>query len=190
LSRAPPIKELMARFLPYAPGKCCWCGESITEKTPTGRDSKASWHPACLEDFRIISWPNSAREAVRKRDFDYERGILPCSRCGNDCQAPLGQRLGAGGRMVEIAGWHVDHRVPLWKVEQMPALERIEYYRLGNLVVLCFSCHTIKSAEEAAERAHFKRLRKPKEKGASKWPSRSMGHPRLRKKMNGDLVRK
>lgn len=74
-----------------------------------------------------------------------------------------------------VSCWHVDHKVPLWKVRHMPDIERLEYFKLHNLITRCHRCHAFKTAEEAAERAKFKRQgtstpSKPK----SKWSTRPM----------------
>jgi 5-methylcytosine-specific restriction endonuclease McrA len=54
----------------------------------------------------------------------------------------------------------VDHVVPLWKVPPcMPWERKIEYWRIGNLQVLCPECHKRKTAREAAERAKANRLK-------------------------------
>lgn len=64
-----------------------------------------------------------------------------------------------------ISMWHVDHKVPLWKVAHMPAIERVAFFKLPNLQTLCDQCHERKSAKETAERHHFDRLaRSPKER--------------------------
>lgn len=185
--RSPPIKELMAKHLPNEPGKCCWCGLKIDEKTPTGRESKASWHPACLHDYKIIMQPSYARDVVYSRD----RGI--CKRCGKDARLPLATKPKIGGfpgEVIDIPDWRVEHLVPLWKVADMPPEQRIEYFRISNMETWCFSCCTIKSAKEASERAHHKRLRKPKDKGESRWPSRSMGNPNFKRKVSGETVKR
>jgi 5-methylcytosine-specific restriction endonuclease McrA len=77
--------------------------------------------------------------------------------------------------LVAISLWHVDHKVPLWKVRHLPALQRIEFFKLANLITRCEPCHKIKTSKEAAERAHLNELasgKKPKQ--ARKFGSRQM----------------
>lgn len=75
-----------------------------------------------------------------------------------------------------VSCWHADHRVPLWKVQHLPDLERLAYFMLANLVTRCHHCHERKTTEEAAERAHFARLAKaPPAKPKSKWAARPLG---------------
>lgn len=60
----------------------------------------------------------------------------------------------------------IEHQIPLWAVERLPARKRAWYNTLPNLYLRCRSgCHARKTKREAADRAHLKRLearRKPK----------------------------
>ena len=74
-----------------------------------------------------------------------------------------------------ISLWHVDHKVPLWKVRHMPDLQRLEYFKLANLITRCHRCHEFKTTEEAADRAKIRRaVEAPPEKPKSKWASRKL----------------
>lgn len=56
-------------------GLCRWCGTKV--KPP-----RRSWcSDACVEDFRVRSWPATARAATARRD----RGV--CAMCGIDTEA-------------------------------------------------------------------------------------------------------
>lgn len=78
--------------------------------------------------------------------------------------------------LTAISLWHVDHRVPLWKVRHMPPLQRLEYFKMPNLVTRCHRCHGFKTSKEAAEKAKFDAQAQDSEEGPpqpkSKWASR------------------
>lgn len=57
--------------------------------------------------------------------------------------------------LTTVSLWHVDHKVPLWKVVHMPDLQRLEYFKLANLITRCERCHAHKTRKEAADRAKF-----------------------------------
>lgn len=121
--------------------------------------TRMKWHPACVADFKIIAWPAATRKAVRDRDL----GV--CCDCSGDFR--------------HWGEWAVDHHIPLWKVATLPPEQRIEYFRLPNLVTRCKDCHARKTAAEAAERAKIKRIarggkvvRRPMRAGSRKIPSR------------------
>lgn len=96
--------------------------------------------------------------------------------------------------VVAVSLWHVDHKIPLWKARHMPPVQRIEYFKLANLITRCERCHTFKSKREAAERAKFNGMaedaagtNKPARK--SKWPKgrkiQSAGFQRGHRPMRG-----
>lgn len=101
-----------------------------------------------------------------------ERGILANRR--NAIRYPYVE-------LQVISLWHVDHKIPLWKVAHLPPAKRIIYFMLENLITRCERCHHFKTKAEAAERAKYKRLGKPppipslKAKGKSKQKIRSRG---------------
>ena len=105
-------------------------------------------------------------KTLRKRDGDH------CRQCG------------PSGKFLEV-----DHRVPLWKVVDLPSAKRRQYFLIGNLQLLCFDCHKRKSAKEAAERAHHRRLAKGKKRRGramqsrgfdTRWPRRMDGRVEVR----------
>ena len=55
-------------------GMCRWCEQPVVG--PKGQPTKATWHPACVQEFKLIHWPAETRAAVFARD----KGI--CARCG------------------------------------------------------------------------------------------------------------
>lgn len=70
--------------------------------------------------------------------------------------------------LTAVSLWHVDHKTPLWKVRHMSPLERLEYFKLANLITRCEPCHKVKTREEAAERAKFERLADPRRESKPK----------------------
>ena len=161
---------------PPAPGSCRWCGEAVLR--PDGTPGRATWHPACVDEYRIQSWPEATRTAAWQQD----RGV--CQGCGRDLLAEMlrlvGQRVTdelartAGVSRIyrfrtwadqarlhgavrytlaredhrRLVAWQADHRVPL-----------IDGGSKGrdNLQVLCDSCHKQKTAREARARADARR---------------------------------
>jgi 5-methylcytosine-specific restriction endonuclease McrA len=196
--RKPPVDEIMRPHLPVARGKCRWCGKPVTEKTPA-RGYLKYWHDECEEIYLIAIRPDTARNAVFKRD----KGI--CCDCGEDWSERYILRKGmevitgpewdvtrrwtkadneqyraerAQGywrytELVYVSLWHVDHKVPLWKVRHMPAIKRIVYWMLGNLITRCHRCHQLKSNKETAERTKIKKRERAK-KPKRQWPKRKM----------------
>lgn len=117
-------------------GTCRWCNKKIIGKN--GKQSlRASWHPKCVTEYKLIHWPGVTRRAVFKRD----RGI--CATCGHQC--------GRKGKDV----WHMDHIKPLIESEG-----DLSYWKLGNLQTLCQRCHFAKTGREATARAEARRQRK------------------------------
>lgn len=77
----------------------------------------------------------------------YERLV---ERDGEKCRD-----CGATGVVLEI-----EHNIPWWKARHLPPKKRKWYASLANLYLRCKEmCHKIKTRKEAAERAHYKRLR-------------------------------
>lgn len=156
--RKPPYKAVMALHLPRLRGKCQWCGLPTTETLASGKPRY--WHTDCEVEFKIIVFPQTARTRVHQRD----EGI--CADCG----APP-----AFNDKLFVDDWQVDHHIPLWKVSHMEPLQRIEYFKLPNLVTRCTDCHKIKSRGEASDRAHRRKVRKEnKPKLKKRIPSRPM----------------
>lgn len=111
------------------PGTCRWCNGKIP-LTAKGRESKSRWHPACVDEYKLLFWPTATRKAVWKRD----QGV--CASCGKKC-ARKGQPK-----------WHMDHRLPLYE-----AHGNLDYWRMTNLQTLCGDCHKVKTSNEATLRA-------------------------------------
>jgi 5-methylcytosine-specific restriction endonuclease McrA len=124
-------------FLRAKPGQCRWCGGPIYDR-PGVPSKRKLWHKKCLAEYLIATSPNAAREAVVRRDA--KNGILPCAKC----LKPMEPRM--------RGLWEVDHIRPLWR-----ACGRLEFWALFNLQALCIPCHKSKSAEEARQRAAFRR---------------------------------
>lgn len=194
--RKPPVDAQFALHLPQKRGKCRWCGEPVGgEKTRFG-GGRIYWHEECQAEFYIIIRPESARNALFKRD----KGI--CCDCGEDFSERFVLRKGievicgpdwkdkyprdkyhAESRLgfwrytelVYISLWHGDHKVPLWKVRHMAPLARLEYFKLANLITRCHECHKFKTNEEAGERAKLNEMAAPPaEKTKRSWGSRKM----------------
>lgn len=198
--RRPPVDAQFALHHPRERGKCPWCGEPITERTPVRKQLKAM-HDRCSWELGIITSPDQARRAVFERD----NGI--CADCGEDWSAmsrflpahrnPDGtasvsysfdssRREWPCTRLVVISLWQNDHAVPLWKVMHLEPLARLQYFKLANMLTRCVRCHDRKTGDEAAERAKFDRLDpevEQKEKPKRNWgkrPMRSTERPRVR----------
>ena len=114
-------------------GTCKWCNIPIG-LTAKGRPSKSRWHPACVQEYKLIHWPSNTRKAVWRRD----KGV--CRGCGVVC-APKGNT------------WQMDHIVPL-----IESNGDLKYWKMDNLQTLCRVCHTAKTSKEATERAAKRKL--------------------------------
>jgi len=196
--RRPPVNEIHRIHLPKAAGKCDWCGLPHDERTPVRKQLRLR-HSSCDAELQLVQSPEVARRHV----FDRDKGV--CVDCREDWSlmvlflpdygtkaAPSityadeqGYGWSNGFReglypyvgLKTVSLWHVDHKIPLWKVRHMPAAQRIEYFKLHNLVTRCEPCHKIKSRREAAERGKFRELageNKPNTKPRRKWPKRKM----------------
>jgi len=131
--RTPPLPE---HYHNPTPGICRWCNKAIG-LTKTGRESKSTWHPECVIEYKMLFHPSYTRRAVWKRDNG------SCKQCGTKCK-----RKGA-------PKWHMDHITPL-----IEASGDIKYWKMENLQTLCEKCHKEKTAKEAAGRAFKRRLSK------------------------------
>lgn len=183
--RKPPVDAQFALHLPRVRGKCRWCGESCAgEKTRFGGD-RIHWHATCRQEFVIIAFPDGARDAVFARD----KGI--CCDCGGDFSQEYifrpefkariedGVSIWNGGDhatynpIIWVSLWHVDHKVPLWKVRHLPPIQRLAYFKLANMVTRCRRCHDRKTVKETGERKHFDHLSDKAPKPKSRWPKRT-----------------
>lgn len=204
--RRPPTRAILSQHPQGVRGICGWCGGVVTEKTEV-RGWLRYWHDACEFERQIIEQPDVARRAVFDRDHgvcadcgeDHSESVRWVPAYG--FETSTGERLGvtslwhwvdlkshrslakcdhgawAYTEIRSISLWHVDHKVPLWKVAHLPDLQRIEFFKLANLVTLCERCHKRKSARETAERHHLDRLVEPEVKGRSRWPKRKQKWP-------------
>ena len=146
------------------PGWCRWCDQPIEprlKKNGQPHARQATMHRECSDDYWRAQNASCHLNDLRKRDGDR------CRQCG------------PGGKFLEV-----DHRVPLWKVADLPPANRRQYFMLTNLWLLCSDCHKRKSAKESAERAHMKRLGKPKKRRGRAMQSRPFD-TRLRRRMDG-----
>jgi 5-methylcytosine-specific restriction endonuclease McrA len=131
--RIPPKPDYFNTVLP---GTCRWCNTGIS-LTPTGRESKAKWHADCLTEYLLVTRPSNSRRAVWRRDS----GL--CNTCGAVC-SKKGENK-----------WQMDHIIPL-----INANGELKYWMLGNLQTLCNSCHNVKTALEAGDRARKRKEKK------------------------------
>lgn len=120
-------------------GTCRWCGNPILKKDGSV-NTRAAWHPKCVQEYKLIFWPAVTRRAVWARD----KG--KCRSCG--VVSPK-----RGGH------WHMDHIKPL-----IESHGDISFWKMPNLQTLCKSCHTKKTSQEATDRALKKKLEKEQKK--------------------------
>jgi 5-methylcytosine-specific restriction endonuclease McrA len=73
--RKPPLPP---HYRTPQPGTCRWCNAPV--RNAKGEATKGTWHPACVDAFKLIHWPAVTRAAVYARD----KGI--CARCGCDSE--------------------------------------------------------------------------------------------------------
>lgn len=148
------------------PGWCRWCGREIWKNYATRKLSRRRWHPACLDQFFILTRPEATRRAVWDRDEGR------CYICGKQHQAT--PRLIWTDEYGDIgkgtlpqshigwtlpSGWQAEHKVPLWKVAHLPDAERLKYFLLDNIGIACDRpCHENKTRAEATERAKLERI--------------------------------
>lgn len=188
-TRTPPYDAVRAQHRPEKDGKCQWCGEATEDRTPSTNKLRR-WHNACEMEFLQIMRPAIMRGAVFKRDH----GI--CTYCGEDWSerfkfmresTVLIHESGGSWYTVaqgdvyswkhsdthhpftmvrKVSLWEVEHTTPLWKVAHLPPVERIEFFKLAAVKTACSPCHKIKSAKEAAEKAHHDRLEKKRREKA------------------------
>ena len=167
---------------------CRWCGDPITTAS-RGRINR-SWHdgradePHCLYDYYLHTRRREQRAFLVERDGEH------CWDCGAEPMRWLNQgevtviiewnrlpEIGGNYTRVElVSALEVEHSTPLWAVAHLPDDERRPYFGPMNLRLRCPSCHAVKSAKEARDRAHVKRLERPK-KPKGRWGSRPLQSP-------------
>jgi hypothetical protein len=112
-------------------GFCKWCARPIDKAKEPRR---LYWHSACAEQFNLHTHLLTQSRFLHRRD------------------GPLCAIEGCESRWGEV-----DHRVPLWRVRDLPPLLRRPYYGPLNLWGLCSAHHAEKTKREAAERAQIAR---------------------------------
>lgn len=150
-------------------GQCRWCGLAILN-VDGSPNLRRNWHEDCVHIFKMCNHPTYARDVVFQRD----NGV--CAYCDADTvqdsrhwkvirhhSEHTVELLKDGSTVLYCSfrykpAWDVEHEIPLWKTADMPRKERIKYFTLDALKTACLPCHKRKTAEEAAERAHIKRL--------------------------------
>lgn len=59
-------------------GQCRWCDKAILDGK--GNVAKVTWHPWCVDQYKLIHWPAETRRQVLARD----NGV--CSCCGRNAE--------------------------------------------------------------------------------------------------------
>lgn len=161
--RPPPFKF-------HGKGTCSLCAKPIL-KADGSPDTRKSWHPGCVWDWKVATSSGAARDALLSRDGGRCRDCGICSyraEPGSTLDPEDVGRIYVAGvvleypmstvRWKEIRPWAGDHDVPLWSVDR-EAPGAFRFWTLANLVTRCDECHKAKSALEAAQRAKEKRIR-------------------------------
>lgn len=142
-------------------GHCRWCGEPILhERGPKAGTPMLprSWHPECVTTYKLHAWPAVQTAFVRKRDGDR------CAVCGDSAQkwnrgrtmyvwAPKPEDRTSVCEIDRVSALELDHRTPLWSIQDRPTTERVWFYGPENLQLLCPLHHAEKTRREAGERA-------------------------------------
>ncbi len=179
--RKPPLS-------PYRPGWCQWCDLEIVprlKKDGTPHKIQSSMHRGCASEYWMAQNASKFRPLLIARDGErcVDCGAAPYAWGPQNPPSIVWRgwtRLGAA-QYCEVK-WRslleVDHEIPLWKVAHLPPAKRREYFKPGNLKLRCPTDHKLKSAKEAAERAHHKRLVEPKKRKGRKLQGRGFGPSR------------
>jgi 5-methylcytosine-specific restriction endonuclease McrA len=132
------IKRAPHRFPPLhdVEGECRLCRQSV----PASKNGKPRrWHngkngePNCWNDYRLMTRHGLAKQALAR-----ERGNA-CEKCG------------VKGKGRSAKQFHLDHVTPL--INGANDEDRLRFFRLDNLQLLCEACHTAKTSEENSQRA-------------------------------------
>lgn len=168
--REPPLPQSMRVMA--TPGVCRWCGKNAV--TP-----RKTWHDECVDAYKLIAWPAITRRAT----FTKDRGRCKKCRCAvghlsdrenwwchfrggahlikpYDAREVLYEKRRAIwrrhrswlGKILQRDNWphwQADHITPL--IEADP--NDMFFWTLGNLRVLCNTCHKSETAALAARRA-------------------------------------
>lgn len=124
--------------MPEYPGRghCTWCAGKLD---PAVDGRRLSWHETCLGVYFLHTRLDNQFAFLKERD-------------GPVCAWP-------DCEITTYQGLEVDHKVPLWSVDQTLPLEELRwFYGPGNLWLLCGPHHKAKTKREAAERAAQRRF--------------------------------
>jgi hypothetical protein len=157
-----PIRRPPLHHDRRAGGLCRWCGEAILHEIGprTGEpDGRRSWHPACVEIYKLHAWPETQFAFVKKRDK------ARCADCGARPRKWLPARRvsvdketrGRFVRVKRVCALELDHATPLWSVAHLEPERRRPFFGPDNLRLLCPACHRAKTAREASQRAALRR---------------------------------
>lgn len=122
--------------------RCAWCRVEDPKRWksyPCSFGGGLGWEP-----------PQMPWEGER-RGVDYVMALC-AFRSDQYREFPYGQAVG----IERVSALEVDHIIPLWRVAMLTfesTEERRTYFGPPNLQLLCQSCHKIKTAREARERA-------------------------------------
>jgi 5-methylcytosine-specific restriction enzyme A len=141
-------EDLPPRFLPTGTpfpftekGRCRWCGELV-------RPPRRTWcSEACVREWTVRTSGSFVRSYVWERD----QGV--CAECGADTSEMRRLRDGTEYRVGLQGEWDADHIVPVWKGGGLAGLDGYQ--------TLCKTCHSAKTAADAAERAAIARASQP-----------------------------
>lgn len=123
--------------------RCAMCGAAPERwladqyEVHTCVESCFGWQDARPGDWQLDYWP---------------RPTGPWEKL-----TPEEKATGKHLRIERVCALEVDHRIPLWKVADLPDDERRWYFGPGNLWLLCPVCHKTKTKDEAAARASARR---------------------------------
>ncbi len=120
-------------------GMCRWCGNLINNERGE-RNMRASWHPECSEEYRMIYDTTYVRKYIRQRDY------AECNWCGE-----------------YDPRFHVDHIRPLYEQKGLSNSEiDLSYWDERNLQTLCRKCHKEKTKEDMKRLREIKNEQKEK----------------------------
>jgi hypothetical protein len=118
---------------PYGlvPGACALCGGPV-------RPPRRTWcSQDCVDTWNLATSPEMATQQLAALHGP------ACADCG-------------GEREPEDYGVELDHRRPLWSLDEAERLE-LWWWLPGNLQLLGPRCHRAKTAREATARAYMRR---------------------------------
>ncbi len=125
--RLPPLHDV--------PGECRLCRQAV----PPSRDGKPrAWHyrkgePNCWQEYKLMTRHGLAKQALARTR-------------GNACE-----QCHVKGKTRSAKWLHLDHIEPL--IESANDEDRLRFFRLDNLQLLCEDCHKAKTSAENSQRA-------------------------------------